>query len=439
MRKTSAGRWFALLLAVGLAVWLGPRYFKLRGPSEKQNDEKDAKQGEEGEEEEELTDRIKLSRDEQDRVVLAVAVEVQSRMGLVAAPIAAGTQQPSIKAWGQLEEDPTHTFTLRAPAAGFLEVRDPAHWPRVGEQIKAGEKLGDLGPRLSAVERYDLTTRVLQARAEVDEAEADLSAAKSSYESKKKLNEGQQVVAERTLEEAEAKVKSTEARVAGARQIVQLLEDAISGKQARTTTAPLTSDRAGEVIEVQAQPGETIESGQALLKIADLSRLVARVTTPAGLTVAPMPQKARLQIAGLESRIIEGPVLGHGPSASRGQSFLISVENADMSLRPGALVEANLELTGEAAHGVIVPADAVVRLGGTAYVYLQTAEEQFTRTPIKTSSPVAEGWFVASGLAEKDRVVMTGAGTLLSEELRAQIEAEAGQTEEKDDKEKEKD
>jgi hypothetical protein len=46
---------------------------------------------------------------------------------------------------------------------------------------------------------------------------------------------------------------------------------------------------------------------------------------------------------------------------------------------------------------------------------------------------------VASGLAEKDRVVMTGAGTLLSEELRAQIEAEAGQTEEKDDKEKEKD
>jgi hypothetical protein len=152
-----------------------------------------------------------------------------------------------------------------------------------------------------------------------------------------------------------------------------------------------------------------------------------------------MPQKARLQIAGLDSRILEGQVLGYAPAASRGQSFQISVENTDLSLRPGALVEANLELPGEAAHGVIVPADAVIRLGGTAYVYLQTAEEQFTRTPIKTNAPVTDGWFVASGLSEKDRVVVTGAGSLLSEELRAQIEAESGESEEKDKEGKDKD
>ena len=426
-----------LLIAIGLIGWIAGHY--LHAHSE-HAEKSEAEKG--GEEEEEASDRIKVGRDEQDRTVVTANVEAQNRMGLVIAPLAAGTYQPYVKAWGQLEEDPAHTFTLRAPVPGFLEVKEPARWPHIGEHLSAGAAVGVLAPRFTPVEHYDLTTRVLQSRAEVDEAEAELSAARTSYESKKALNAGQNVVAQRTLEEAEAKVKSTEARVAGAKQIVQVLEDALAGKRAETTTIPLTIDRAGDVVDVTAQPGEAVESGQSLIKVVALSHLVARVGTAAGVMVSAAPQKARLLVMGLDSQMFAGAVLGSIPATNiRGQTFLVALENPRSILRPGAAIEATLELPGEPMQGVIVPASAVIRLGGSAYVYLQSAEEVFTRVVIKTDAPAPEGWFVNVGLAPGDRVIDTGAGILLSEELRSQIEAEAGgegEGEEKD-KEKEKD
>ena len=62
----------------------------------------------------------------------------------------------------------------------------------------------------------------------------------------------------------------------------------------------------------------------------------------------------------------------------------------------------------------------MVRQSGKAWVYVQTAPDLFARREVALEEQTAEGWFTRS-LLPGDRVVTTGAQTLLSEEFKSQI------------------
>ena len=49
---------------------------------------------------------------------------------------------------------------------------------------------------------------------------------------------------------------------------------------------------------------------------------------------------------------------------------------------------------------------------------LQTGDGGFVRREIPLDRPADKGWFIASGITAKDRVVVSGAQTILSEEVR---------------------
>ena len=57
-------------------------------------------------------------------------------------------------------------------------------------------------------------------------------------------------------------------------------------------------------------------------------------------------------------------------------------------------------------------------------MYVQTTDEAFSRREIRLNRPTRDGWFVASGLAAGERVVVTGAQQLLSAELAGSTAAE---------------
>ena len=84
-----------------------------------------------------------------------------------------------------------------------------------------------------------------------------------------------------------------------------------------------------------------------------------------------------------------------------------------------------LKVAGEPLAGVIIPRDAVVRTEGGGWVYvLNNGAESFTRIQIVLDHPKETGWFVSQGVATNDYIVVTGAQTLLSEELKASIKAD---------------
>ena len=78
--------------------------------------------------------------------------------------------------------------------------------------------------------------------------------------------------------------------------------------------------------------------------------------------------------------------------------------------------------TPQPLTGVVVPHAAVVYAEGKTWAYVQTGADTFLRREVHLDHLTPEGWFVTSGIAAGERVVVTGAQMLLSEELKSQIQ-----------------
>src|SRR5204863_449442 len=71
----------------------------------------------------------------------------------------------------------------------------------------------------------------------------------------------------------------------------------------------------------------------------------------------------------------------------------------------------------ERLNGVTVPRAGVVRHDGKAWVYVQAGDDSFSRREITLDRPTENGWFIFEGVTGKERLVVGGAQTILSEEL----------------------
>jgi len=284
---------------------------------------------------------------------------------------------------------------------------------------------GLLEPRLAPAERIALSERLAAARAETAAAQASLTAARAAHERARTLNADDKNVSDRALQEAEVRFKGEEARVAAAVETARLLGAALR----QPATTPLTLARGGEVVEVLAQPGEAVESGQALLRVARFEKLLARVDVPAGEAVAPGLTSARIAALGHEERWLRGERVALGAvvdAATQGRPFLFRIDTQGLPLRPGLAVTAWLRAPGPRRKGVVVPRSAVVYTEGQPWVYVRTGEGAFTRRAVTLERPLAGGWFIPAGLSPGDQVVNTGAQTLLSEESKSQIRVGEG-------------
>lgn len=81
--------------------------------------------------------------------------------------------------------------------------------------------------------------------------------------------------------------------------------------------------------------------------------------------------------------------------------------------------------TGAMRQGVLVPREAIVRADGGLFVYRASGKDGFTRVPLEGGAASEGGWFVPTGaLKPGDRIVVSGAGTLLGLEHAAPAEEE---------------
>jgi len=192
----------------------------------------------------------------------------------------------------------------------------------------------------------------------------------------------------------------------------------------------------GDAARLQnAQQRWALELGEAGAKMTGAEReqfvatlvrrevLLARVELPPG-EPAVKPVGARLTASGTEEPLAAVRAVYAAPSTdrqTRGQAFLLRLEQTTPTLRPGAAVTAYFTLPGKRQSGVVVPASAVVRAAGSAWAYVRTGADQFTRRQVPIGTPLSDGWFVTQHFKPGEQVVVTGAQTLLSEELKAQI------------------
>jgi hypothetical protein len=237
--------------------------------------------------------------------------------------------------------------------------------------------------------------------ADLTSAQAALDASSAQYRRTRSLYAEQKNASLRDLQNAEAAYLNDKARVEALEQ--QLLDT--WGRQ----IAQIDSRARGELISA----------------LIDRQEAIARVTAPIGEALDSSPSHADLFVLGHEYQPLHARAVYEAPTIipqMQGQTFLLLIGTRDFAIRPGTAVSAALPTSSKPDQGVIVPRAAVVRFADKEWVYSEAAADHFARREIVAAQLVADGYFVIEDLAPGSRIVVTGAQTLLSEELKARIQ-----------------
>lgn len=219
-------------------------------------------------------------------------------------------------------------------------------------------------------------------------------------------------------------MKAEEARLRGAEETVRLIEAALKSGSRSDVALPLRLAVSGEIVAVLARPEKSVEAGTEVIRVNRFESLLARVDVPIGETFDPAFTMARVAPLGREQVSIRAERIGLAPESdprTRATTLLLRVLLADAALRPGMAITALIPAPGDAQPGVVVPEIAVVRYAGKAWVYVVDGD-RFERREVSLAHWIEGGWFVAAELQPGEQIITAGAQSLLSEELKFQIE-----------------
>ena len=157
--------------------------------------------------------------------------------------------------------------------------------------------------------------------------------------------------------------------------------------------------------------------------LTSLNAALVRVDLPGGETAFETPRAAR--IVRLSGEAIEAGVLDAAPTIDpqlQGRGFILLVKPNTPRLLPGEAATGFLQMPGKSMTGVVIPRGAVIRTEGSGWVYqLNEGGESFTRVGVTLDRPTDSGWFVSNAVTATNYVVVEGAQTLLSEELKGAL------------------
>ncbi|MCP4590580.1 MAG: efflux RND transporter periplasmic adaptor subunit [bacterium] len=170
----------------------------------------------------------------------------------------------------------------------------------------------------------------------------------------------------------------------------------------------------GHVVRREAERGQWVERGGAIVELIDLSSVLVRVDAPEqAFPYVHVGDEARLRVDALGA-VFTGRikhVIPQADEASRTFPVEVVIDNADGRLKGGMIAWATL-ITGPERDAVAVPKDAVDVRGGTAHVCVVMPTEQgLTAIPtaVTTGADIDDWIAVTSGnVAPGTQVVVRG-------------------------------
>jgi hypothetical protein len=203
-------------------------------------------------------------------------------------------------------------------------------------------------------------------------------------------------------------MRSARASLAAAQTALALLGTGTVSGSSITLTAPIS----GVVMESAAEPGERVDAGMALLKVADLSKLALEIP----LSTAQARQVAVGQTVTVADSPASGRVTALLPQLNASQSVLARASLVDPQklLRPGQSVQVGLA-GAQSAQGLAVPAASLVWKANAPYVFVETAQG-FMPTAVQLVRQNASQAEV-TGLIPGSRVAAKGVAALKAQWL----------------------
>jgi RND family efflux transporter MFP subunit len=354
-----------------------------------------------------LADAMAAGEPEERPGLVPFLKEQQWRTEFATAAAVEAELRPSVLANATLRARPDGESRISAPVAGRL-IASGDGFPFVGRQVKAGEVLAALSPKVGGdADPASLELAVTQARLDLELARKDLARleelASAEAVPQKRVHD-----ARRTVAEGEARLAAGEARKA------RYEGTPGSGGAGRIM---LRSTVTGTVASIGASPGAFVEEGREVFHVVDLDRLWLEVAVPeADVGRIGKPAGAWFEVEGFDRPFEVAPerggrVVGFGgviDPQTRTAPLVFELPNAGRDLRVGMFARVHV-LTGSPEKAVAVPTSAIVDDGSEQVVFVEVTGERFERRPVQVGLRDRERVQVLAGVEPGERVVSRGA------------------------------
>jgi RND family efflux transporter MFP subunit len=358
--------------------------------------------------------KVENAVQETELATVKLAPQAEQRLGVTTAPVTIERVAQTRVFAGEIMLPPDRTISVSAPAPGTLSSDAP---PSVGMFARKGQAVFRLTPLLAP-------ERDLRAQIERDAGNAQTRVDAARV----RLNRAEQLLrdragSEKAVEQAREELNIAENDLKMARERLDRYDKApISGDVAVTIVAP----RDGMIQKLFVSPGQTVAGGAPLFEVVNLATVWVRVPVYVGdLSGIDRRQNARVhalnEVPGGHTamsrlaRPVNAPPTANPANDTADLYFELS--NSDGSLRPGQKMGVTLSEKAM-EESLVVPWSAVLHdIHGGAWVYENTAPQQYVRRRVEVRRVVDSLAVLARGPAVGAKVVTAGAAEIFGAEF----------------------
>jgi RND family efflux transporter MFP subunit len=227
----------------------------------------------------------------------------------------------------------------------------------VGDQVKPGQVVAKLDPQ-------NELNALRSAQANLSSAQAQLTQARNNFERQRRLLE-RRVSSRAEFEHAEEALQTAQSQVDDGEAQLKIAQDRVSYTE-------LDSEVAGAVTARGAEPGEVVQAGQMIIRVARQDGRDAVFDVPAQLLrSAPSDVPVKVSLADDSSVTATGRVREVAPQADPATRLFrvkVGLIAPPAAMRLGSTVTGSVQL--ESAPAIVIPASALTEFNGKPAVWL---------------------------------------------------------------------
>ncbi len=388
---------------------------------------------------------------------ISLDAESAERLGLKDEPAAAVAWHERVSVYGQVVPNPRATTEVRVPFAGTLRADAATPWPVPGQSVRAGLTLAWVDVRIAPQERLTLQDNLNAARVKKDGDQRVVQLQQERVDRLQGIAKSQ-IGPQQLVDDAQVLLANAKTQLAVDTAAVELWQTALAdldnpkGRKASAYSQPLVTPADGEVTDLLARPGMSVEAGAVVAQVVDFRHPLVRLDIPPNALAGGPPSSVRLETvpasppgldgvltrpgAAVPSPSAEATLVGPAPrvdAASQFAGYWYAIDPAALAggatgvvWRPGLQVKAFVTPPAATARpAVAVPAAAVLFHQGIPIVFVRAAPGRYDRREVRLLGRDGDRWVLdaraagsQAGVSPSEVVVSAAAQVLLSELLR---------------------
>jgi cobalt-zinc-cadmium efflux system membrane fusion protein len=346
--------------------------------------------------------------------LVEMSVSAQQHIGMQVAEAALIQLNEYLRATGTVQPIDSRLGVVGPLSRGrIVEVR-----AKIGDRVGSGQTLAIF----DNIEAGELLSREQSARADLERLKAQLIPAVRQVERSRRLADIG-AGAEKDFESSKAEKEGIEADIRSQESLIEGISQrlhrfGVSDSNSRATfLTPLKAPFSGVITKAQASPGDTVDAGQEVFTVADLTQVwVQAEVYEKDLGRIRVGQSAFITVDTYPDHPFDGKVSYIGDTLdpqTRTTRVRCEVSNHDLRLKTDMF--ANIELPTKFSKQAIAVASAALQVvEGKNVVFIRHSPTQFEKREVEKGVTVNQQTEIVRGLKQGEPVVTQGAFHLKS-------------------------